>query len=260
VSIEFSHVDFREVEAAVRAHAAALPGLLDSFVEDQILASRHYRVRVDGRDAGVAAIRGGTQVTQFALADPWQASGQRAFRRLRALEGVRSALVPTADEFFLAHALDEHRAVATQAYLFAAGAAPPDVRAAGGAERTYALRQADAGDLAAVRRHAGDFFGDAGAHAAAGELFVVEAGAECVGFGLLLRSRLYADVGSVGMYTVAGARGRGVGTAAVGLLVQECEQRGWRAVAGCAHTNAASKRVLERAGFVARSRLLDVAF
>ena len=38
------------------------------------------------------------------------------------MEQVQSAFVPTCDEFFLAHALDDYRQLAKQAYFFAAPA------------------------------------------------------------------------------------------------------------------------------------------
>src|SRR5215217_2709098 len=100
----FAPVAFAEIGEATRRHLGVLPSVIDSFLEDHILASNHYRIVVAGETAGFASIHGERLVTQFALSEPYRQQGQALFRRLRQLEQVRSAFVPTCDEFFLAHA------------------------------------------------------------------------------------------------------------------------------------------------------------
>src|SRR5215216_1164074 len=120
----FAPVAFLEVREATRQHLRALPSAIESFLEDHILASNHYRIVVEGETAGFASIHEERLITQFALAEPYRRCGQTLFGELRRMEQVRSAFVPTCDEFFLAHALDDYRQLAKQAYFFAA---PSDV-------------------------------------------------------------------------------------------------------------------------------------
>src|SRR5215211_3654614 len=119
----FAPVTFAEIREATCQHLCALPSAIDSFLEDHILASNHYRIVVAGETAGFASIHEERLITQFALAEPYRRCGQELFRELRQMEQVRSAFVPTCDELFLAHALDDYQQLAKQAYFFAT---PPD--------------------------------------------------------------------------------------------------------------------------------------
>lgn len=252
----FAPVVFAEVREAVRQHLRALPSAIDSFLEDHILASNHYRIVVAGETAGFASIHEERLITQFALAEPYRRCGQALFGELRRMEQVRSAFVPTCDELFLAHALDEYRQLAKQAYFFATA---PDVGAAV-ATAPYSMRPAAMDDVDFVRQESGDFFEHLERHIAAGELFATLRDEEPVGFGILVKSVLYEDVASIGMYTIERVRLAGVGTATIAMLIAECRRRSLRPVAGCWYYNHRSRRTLQRAGMYSSTRLLKVEY
>src|SRR5689334_19118201 len=148
----FAPVAFAEIEGAVCRHLAALPSTIDTFLEDHILASAHCRIDVAGEAAGFASIHGESLITQFALSEPYRRYGQRIFAQLRRLEQVQAAFVPTCDEFFLAHALDEYRELAKQAYFFALPA-EVGVTQVG----SWMLRPAELTDIELIRHHSGEF-------------------------------------------------------------------------------------------------------
>lgn len=251
----FQPVDFAEIAEDVRRHLAALPSLIDSFLEDHILASAHYRIIVDGDAAGFASIHAGRLITQFTLYEPYRHLGQQIFAQVRRLEDVGSAFVPTCDELYLAHALDDYRQLAKQAYFFAAGnsrSAPAAVR--------FSLRLAAPEDTDLVRAESRDFFNPIERYIERQELFTTLRDGEPVGFGLRVKSALYEDVASIGMYTMERFRRQGVGTATIALLIEECRRDGLRPVAGCWYYNHRSKQTLERAGMYAPTRLLKIDF
>jgi GNAT superfamily N-acetyltransferase len=252
----FVPVAFADIREAARQHLRLLPSAIDSFLEDHILTSNHYRIVVAGETAGFASIHMERLITQFTLAEPYRRCGQELFRELRQMEQVRSAFVATCDEFFLAHALDEYRQLAKQAYVFAT---PPDVGQAGATDR-YSMRPAAMDDADVVRQESGDFFEDLERHIAAGELFVTLRGEEPVGFGILVKSTLYEDVASIGMYTIERFRRAGVGTATISMLIAECRRRSLRPVAGCWYYNHRSRRTLQQAGMYSSTRLLKVDY
>ena len=252
----FVPVPYADIEEAARSHLAALPSPIDSFLEDHILASAHYRIVIADEGAGFASIHQESLITQFALDEPYRRYGQSLYAALRRVEQVRAAFVPTCDELFLAHALDDYRQLRKQAYVFATSldASASEPRGA------CTLRRAAADDAELIRRHAGDLFDDVERRIADGELYVTERGGEPVGFGILTRSALYDDVASIGMVTIAAHRRQGVGTATIALLIDACRRRGLRAVAGCWYYNHVSKRTLELAGMFSATRLLKVAY
>lgn len=252
--IELTPVEFGAIAGAVRAHLAALPSPVDSFIEQHILASRHYRIVVAGEAAGFCSIHGESLITQFALDAPHRRHGQAAFQLLRRTESAQAAFAPTCDEFFLSHATDDCRQIDRQAYLFqAAEGAPPPAA-------DILVRPAGPEDLPAIRAGSGSFFDPLEASLGEGELYVAERAGAYVGFGIVDRSELYADVASVGMYTVEAARRTGVGTATIRALLAECRRAGLRPVAGCWYYNHRSKQTLEAAGMYSASRLLRVSY
>jgi hypothetical protein len=181
----FTPVPFAEIQEATRQHLRSLPSAIDSFLEDHILASTHYRIVVGSEIAGFTSVHKECLVTQFALAEPYRHCGQTIFRQVRRLEQVRSAFVSTCDELFLSHALDDYRQLAKQAYFFTAareGPASTPVR--------YTMRPAELDDVELVREESGDFFEHPERHITAGELFVTLRGDEPVGFGILIKSVL----------------------------------------------------------------------
>jgi RimJ/RimL family protein N-acetyltransferase len=252
----FVPVAFAEIREATRQHVHGLPSVIDSFLEDHILASNHYRIAVASETAGFASIHKERLITQFGLREPYRRYGQALFRQLRQMEQVRSAFVPTCDEFFLAHALDDYRQLAKQAYFFAA---PPGGGVAVATE-PYSARPAVVDDADFVRQESGDFFEDLERHIAAGKVFVTLRGEEPVGFGILVESTLYEDVASIGMFTIERFRQAGVGTATIAMLIAECGRRALRPVAGCWYYNHRSRRTLQRAGMSSSTRLLKVDY
>jgi GNAT superfamily N-acetyltransferase len=247
---------FAAIQEDVRRHLAALPGAIDSFLEEHILASAHYHIVVEDELAGFASIHEERLITQFALAKPYRRHGQQIFGQLRRSEQVQSAFVPTCDEFFLAHALDDYRQLNKQAYFFAAA---PDTAQPGGSG-AFSLRPAELIDATLIREHSGDFFEPVERRIADGELFVTLQHDQPAGFGIAEKSKLYTDVASIGMYTIERFRRAGVGTATITLLIQECRQQGLRPIAGCWYFNHRSKRTLERAGMYSPTRLLKVEY
>ena len=161
--------DFSQIETAVRDHLATLPTATDSFHEEHILTATHYQIVVAGAVAGFASIRKEEVISQFVLSETYRHLGQSLFARLRRLEHVQAALVPTNDEFFLAHALDDYRLLAKQACFFAvADARVPEVAAG------FTLRVATSDDIALVQHEAGDFFDPVERFITGNQLFITE--------------------------------------------------------------------------------------
>ncbi|MHB8637187.1 MAG: GNAT family N-acetyltransferase [Fimbriimonadaceae bacterium] len=230
-------------------------GVIDSFLEGKIRESRHYRIESDGEQAGFASVLGGNRLTQFYLRGRHRRLGQAVFQAARRLENVDSAFVPTSDEFYLAHALDEYRVVEKQAYFFELGAGN-----AKNAPTGFELRPVTKRDIALVSQEVGDFLTDLPTHIKKGEVFVTWSGGTPVGIGVRQIGEFSPGVASIGMFTFEKFRRTGVGTATVSALIQLCQAQEIRPIAGCWYYNHASKKTLERAGMVAPTRLLRVLF
>lgn len=250
----FTPVEFAEIRDEVRAHLAAQPNAIDSYLEGHIRGSIHYRIMIDGGNAGFASIHGERLITQFAVARSFRQHGQALFAGLRRTESVQAAYVPTCDEFYLSHALDEYRALNRQAYFFAARDEPVQIPA------EFRLEPATLNDVEVIRAESGDFFDPIETRIDGNELFKTQRNGELVGFGIREVSVLYDDVASIGMFTLKNWRQSGAGTATIALLIADTRQEGLRPVAGCWYYNHASKRTLERGGLATATRLLNIEF
>ncbi len=252
--ILFESTQLADIREAVTRHLNALPSAIDSFLEDHILESSHYKIFIAREEAGFAAIHQGSLLTQFALQPAYKRYGQMVFQHLKKLEEVQAAFVASCDEFFLAHALDEYRQLNKQAYFFSANPAAVNEPS------TFVLRQAVENDLDLIKEGSGDFFGNIEETIAKGRLFLIVSGETCMSFGMIHKSELLINTASIGMFVIERFRKQGVGTATLQLLQQECQRRKLRAVAGCWYYNHLSKKTLERAGLFSQTRLLKIEF
>ncbi len=256
MNIHFAPVAVDAIRPVLQAHVLTLSSPIDSFLEDHILQSNHYRIVVDGQVAGWTAIYNEALITQFGLDAPYRHLGQRVFAQVRKLEQAREAFVPTCDEFFLAHALDDYRLLEKQAYFFQAQPAarrpapPPGLT----------LRPAQPGDAPAMQELIGDFFDRVAWRIETGQIYAMQRDGDFAGFGIIEPSALYPAAASIGMITVAAQRNQGIGTAIIGALLDECARRQVMAIAGCWYYNHLSKKTLERAGMVSQTRLLKISY
>lgn len=256
MNIRFQSIDLPEIKPALTAHLLTLASPIDSFFEDHLLQARHYRILVDEADVGWAALHNQRLITHFSLAAPYRHLGQRVFAQVRKLEQAREAYVPTCDEFFLAHALDDYRLLEKQAYFFQVRPGAPRPPAPSGLTH----RRARNDDIAQMTMLIGDFFDRAEWRVADGQIYVAERDSEPVGYGAIERSTLYSAAASIGMITVEAHRSQGVGAAIIGALLDECARQQLTAIAGCWYYNHFSKQTLEKAGMYSQTRLLKVSY
>lgn len=237
-------------------YLSQLSSPVDSFLEDHILASNHSLIVVNGENAGYCAVHKSSLLTQFYLRNECKQHGQAVFQRLKKLESVQAAFVPTADEFFLAHALDEYKQLDKQAYFFQT----PKDQARLAVDPSLAVRLAQPSDTALIKEYAGDFFDGLESSIQKEQIYVMTKDQICVGFGVLVKSELQPTWASIGMYTRSEFRNQGIGRNMIRYLINECRRQQRQAIAGCWYYNHLSKKTLESAGMYTQTRLLKVSY
>lgn len=83
---------------------------------------------------------------------------------------------------------------------------------------------------------------------------------ELVGIGIMKRIITWKNDFDIGMVVSPRYRRRGLGSAIVAHLREHCISKGYHPVCGCSADNEASKRSLEKAGFVCDYRLLEFSY
>lgn len=239
---------------AIRRHLEEnLAAPIESFLEDHIHDSTHYRLLVDGDIAGLASVYDKTLLTMFSVEKRFRPIAAQLFTAARQLESVTTAFVPTCDELYLSCALDVSTKVEKQAYVWQVGEGVVS------AENLRFVRATSA-DYNLITHHTADFFGDVPTIIQNGNLYIGYRNSQPVGFGLIEPSRFYPATASIGMFTIEQHREQGVGTNLIRALIDECQRREWRAVAGCYYYNYASQYTLTKAGMYSQTRLLKIHF
>ncbi|HUN24019.1 MAG TPA: GNAT family N-acetyltransferase [Anaerolineales bacterium] len=260
MTLQFSRIPFAEFQPAYTQHLYRLPARVDSFMEAHVKDGNFYQISLNNATLGYASIHNEALITSFFLAPTHARFAQPAFWQLRRMEKVTSAFVPSCDEFFLTHALDEYSQLARQAYFFQLGNPALAEKARQGFRQTLA----EPSDATLIETASGDFFDNIAERIARGELFLTWRDEQVVGFGIREMSAFYNEDGkraaSNGMFTLPAYRQQGVGSATIAGLIALCQAQGVTPVSGCWYYNHLSKRTLEHAGMIATTRLFKVAF
>lgn len=264
----FLPVRLEELAEIYAAYRATLSSPFDSFLEDRILRSRFFAIRAGEATVGFFAILQAEQMlTHFFLTKPSIRQGQHLFARILAEHTIARAFVSSGDELFLSHAVDKMNRLAVQAYFFQDGGSKASGYGDGATTGVPvegvdlgAVRPAHIGDIAAIVSASGDFFDQLAERIERGEIFVLEDAGVLAGIGIIESGRLLPETASIGMFTAESARGKGVGRTLLQGLKAHCLSRGKVPLAGCWVGNYASKRTLEAAGMVTKTRLFHITF
>lgn len=236
----------------IAEQVASLSSPYDSFLEEHIRNSAFFLIQDGAEDVGYWAIHGGERLTQFYVRRSYQRHAQTLFLQALERHSVKSLFVPTGDELLVSMIMDHDLAIKKQAYFFQEG----EMLLPSGEGDSF--RPATEADLPGITEVCGDFLPDYERRMEEGELFVYRRDDELLGIGLVEHSHLIESTGSIGMFVGEPFRNQGIGKAIIVRLRQWCRERGITPVSGCWYYNEASKRTLERAGMVTKSRLLDV--
>jgi GNAT superfamily N-acetyltransferase len=237
------------------AYIAALSSPIDSYLEDHILSSQFYKIIIAEQEAGAFAIHPSTLLTHFHLMGPARRFAQQAFAQVLQQHSIKAAYVPTCDEFFLSHALDNYAELKKQAYFFAEGDAKLEPLTS---ELSYRL--AELSDTAALRAISSDFLDKHEARIQNGELYVGMRNDALIAIGVIERSKLFKQHASIGMFTHEAHRQQGIGAQTIRYMRSVCRAEGLVPIAGCWYYNHASKKTLEAAGMVTQTRLLRIEY
>ncbi|WP_232316973.1 GNAT family N-acetyltransferase [Paenibacillus sp. D9] len=246
-----------EIGALMDEYLKSLAAPFDSFLEEHITESVFYSFRSGTEWAGYYAIHGEALLTQFHIRPPWLKHSQELFGQVMEVHSIHSLLLPTCDELFLSLALDRGFPIRKQAYMFQEGIPWHAVPAPASSEAHF--RPAELGDAEKIGSVCGEFLDQYEQRIASGELFVLFRGDLLLGIGVLEKSRLFEGTASIGMFVNESCRNQGAGRSLILRLRQWCAERGLTPVCGCGYGNEASKRTLESAGMVTKTRLLRIA-
>jgi len=248
--IEFPVVDLDDIRPSLLKNLESYQHPIDSYYEDHIIESKHYKAVIDGIESGYVSIFDAAMLTQFYL-DRHQSMAGAVFKELARSGMIKEAYVSTSDRQLLVLAMDNEKSVDVQDFVFC-------VDEPNACMSSFVLRRAEPQDEDAVRLHHDGFFQNLEANIAGKELFIGRDKDKLVSFGIIEKSKLYDDIASIGMFVLKDERGNGYGAMTIIRLIELCRRNAVTPVAGCFSKNAFSRNALAKAGMYSHMRLLRI--
>lgn len=244
-----------EIQYLIDEYIHSLSSPIDSFLEEHILASTFYKIQEGSLVVGYYAIHNNELLTQFYISRPYQMYSQKMFKQVLESNPVNSLFVPTCDELFMSLAIDKDLTINKQAYFFQDNQAGT-VESHLSDDESFQLANLE--DLQQIQQVCRDFLDQYERWISTGGLFTYYRGSILLGIGVFEKSKMIKGIASIGMFTNEAYRKQGIGRGIILQLRKWCDEQGIKPVCGCWYYNEASKRTLESAGMVTKTRLLKM--
>jgi len=201
---------------------------------------------------------------RFHLVEKYQAQAQDIFHWIISAYGIQYAMTSTIEPLYFSVCLNIQKSITPQLYLFRDHRDvefPTDLSCS-------TLRKAEQRDLDGVEHFYRKNTEGAGEWIEAflrkrldrEELFVWYHQQTLVATGECTPSQSQSPYADLGMVVDRSYRGKGLGSATLLLLKKYCYKRGWKPICSCAVDNHASKKAIEKAGFLSEQRIVKVTF
>ncbi len=227
----------------------------DDFLEEQILTAAIFSIIFKGEPIGFFG-KQGNMLTIFFLRDEYFYMANEVFAGIKMQFAIREAFVPTTDIGFMSVALEKFASIEIQALHFTETnlvVRPPEFPRDN-------FRLAAVNDLEAIQQLAGDFLDKYDERIKDNQLYVLEEKDEIIGLGVMIDNQIMRNCVGTGMFTKESRRGQGIGRSIILHLKAIAHALGKTPVPGCWYYNTNSKKTLESAGYISKSKLLKFVF
>jgi hypothetical protein len=118
MNIIFKITTFNEIKEKVLQQIYNCLSVIDGYLIEHIINSNHYNIIINNDKAGYFSIFNKSMITQYYLDSNYSLLSQKIFDDIKRMEQVQYSFVPTSNEFFLSHAIDNYLEIQKQAYFF----------------------------------------------------------------------------------------------------------------------------------------------
>ncbi|MNP15735.1 hypothetical protein D3C76_1081040 [compost metagenome] len=256
IYVVFKTCQIQEIRHLILEYIQTLSSPFDSFLEEHILSSEFYVILEDSNEIGYYAIHHGQLLTQFYVRPSYLKAAQELFYQVINKYNLESLFVPTCDELFVSLALDKDFHITKQAYFFQDSRL--ELMEKESLKKDDIFGPATLDDLLPIQEVCGDFLDQYEKRITNGELFTYYRGSVLLGVGVLEKSKMLDGFASIGMFTNENYRNQGIGRNIILKLRKWCYSQQLAPICGCWYYNEASKKTLESAGMITRTRLLNI--
>lgn len=264
--IRFTRLDRFEIIQQLRSdylHTLIAP--MDGMWESVIISQATYWEIQDGeRHAGHFCLDSNNYLLRFYLIKEHQAQAQEIFQRIISTYELQYAITSTIEPLYFALCLDFQKRITPQSYLFR-----DQKRIKVSVDLlTHSFRKAEKKEFDALVRFYQENTEGPGEwiepflhkRLDREELFVSSSQSVLRATGECIPSQRQPPYADIGMVVARSYRGRGLGTSILIHLKEHCYEAGWKPICSCTVDNHASKKAIERAGFLSEQRMVKITF
>lgn len=234
---------------------------IDSFLEDHIIQSNHYKIIERKNIVGYFSIYKQFKLVTFYIDEYHSHLSQQIFSEVKKYEKVANAMVPTSDEYFFSHCLDNYVNLTKQAYF----SIYTDKKYNEGHFKHFEIHPVLTEDDIILLDFSEDFFSaedldkmrDAIDYYKA---FIMKDNGKVVGCSLIEYGRVDKSIASIGMYVKPDCRQKGYARSILKSMQLKVEKEGFTPRSGCWYYNHNSKKSMESAGLYSKTRLINFQF
>lgn len=264
--MRYTRLDRFEIIQQLRSdylHTLIAP--MDGMWESVIISQATYWEIQDGeRHAGHFCLDSNNYLLRFYLIKEHQAQAQEIFQRIISTYELQYAITSTIEPLYFALCLDFQKRITPQSYLFR-----DQKRIKVSVDLlTHSFRKAEKKEFDALVRFYQENTEGPGEwiepflhkRLDREELFVSSSQSVLRATGECIPSQRQPPYADIGMVVARSYRGRGLGTSILIHLKEHCYEAGWKPICSCTVDNHASKKAIERAGFLSEQRMVKITF
>ena len=229
------------------------------YLEMMVRNGQPYLVTLNSNPIGYFVLIDKTTLLEYYLEPAYINQADIVFGRILETFQINTALCISFNHTLLACCVAYQSGVSAGGVLFREQVEKPALKIAKAVDIRLAS-PADIPTIAAVNEEVFDHVEEIEEWVSKLQVFLFEHDKMLVGFGIftpVIKGRPECDIG---MLVTKPYRGQGYGTYIIRTMADYCKKNDYRPICGCDSKNVASRRCLEKAGFVSRYRLLVFTF
>ena len=215
---------------------------IESYLEEAILKSRFFASVRNGSLEAIAALRDRT-LTHFQSVPDFGKSIPDFLNRFP----IDTIYAYTYHPAMMNLIADKNAQMCTEGYIFTDYRLRTD---------SIPIQPATSTHIAALLEMDSEFFDDMDRRISESQVYLNADSEEIKVVGILEHGVIHRHYASVGMYVADRYRNHGLGSSMIASLARYCERSGLIPISGCAAGNAASRKALEKAGYICTGRFV----
>ena len=246
-------------------YLGALSAPMDGMWESTVIAhAAFWEIHDQEQRIGYFCLGANQELLRFHLYENALDRAQAIFEWMLSTYSIQQATASTIEPLYFSLCLDVQSNITLHSYLFRDN--QPRVLPSGLSAGLF--RKADKRELEEiVRFYQANVEGPGewietflNARLMRDELFVLYDDHTLVATGECIPSQRQPPHADLGMVVARSYRGRGVGSFLLTQLKQRCYAAGWKPICSCEASNRASKKAIEKAGFISDQRIVNITF